>query len=335
MNIGDYKNVWVFIETEQGQAKNTGLELLNPGAQLAAAGQESLVAVVIGKNVDAAVKDAIAYGADQVISVDGDEYQNFSADGYSYVIGKLVEKYKPSVLLIGSTNNGKDLAASAACKLNTGLVADCIAMVGGAGGTVEFTKREFSGNLMAVCSVPETRPQLATVRPGVFKKVQPDAAKTAEVVKEEITTPAEEMKTKVVEVVKTVTDSGIKLEEADVIVAGGRGLGKPENFAILKELADLLGGAIGASRAAVDAGWISHHQQVGQTGKTVGPQIYIACGISGAIQHLAGMSSSKTIIAINKDPDAPIFEIADYCIVGDFQEVIPAMVEEIKKVKAS
>jgi len=336
MNIQDYKNVWVFIETANGQAKNVGLELLNEGRKLSEANNEKLIAVVIGKDVDAAVKSAIAYGADEVILVEGDEYKNYTTDAYANAMVKLVEKYKPSVILIGATNLGRDLGPRVACRLKTGLTADCTGLgVNEETGDIAWTRPAFGGNLMATILCSHTRPQIGTVRPGVFKKAQPDDTRTANVIKEEIRTPVEEIRTKIIDFIKATGEAGVKLEEADIIVSGGRGLGKAENFALIKELADVLGGAVGASRAAVDAGWISPLRQVGQTGKTVGPKIYIACGISGAIQHLAGMSSSEVIVAINKDPEAPIFDVADYGVVGDLFEVIPVLIEEIKKIKAS
>ncbi|HWR42856.1 electron transfer flavoprotein subunit alpha/FixB family protein [Sporomusa sp.] len=336
MNIADYKNVWVFIENAHGQAKNVGLELLNQGRILAAANNEKLLGVVIGKDVDDAVKSAIAYGADEVILVEGEEYKDYNTDGYTNVMVKLVEKHKPSVILIGASNNGRDLGPRIAGRLATGLTADCTGLgINEETGDVAWTRPAFGGNLMATILCSNTRPQIGTVRPGVFKKAQPDAAKTANVIREEIRTPAEDIRTKVVGFIKAVDEAAVNLEEAEIIVSGGRGMGKPENFAIIKELADILGGAVGASRAAVDAGWMPPLQQVGQTGKTVGPKIYIACGISGAIQHLAGMSSSDIIVAINKDPDAPIFDVADYGVVGDLFEVIPVLIEEIKKIKAS
>jgi len=334
MNIGDYKNVWVFIETAHGTVKNVGLELINQGKILAEANQEKVIAVVIGKNNDTAVKSAIEYGADEVICVEGDEYQDFSTDGYTNVMVKLCEKYLPSVILVGATNNGRDLASRVAIRLQTGLTADCTDLGINDNGLITWTRPAFGGNIMATILCADRKPQMGTIRPGVFKKAQPDATRTAEVIKEEIKTPAESIRTKIIDIIKAVEDSGVKLEEAEVIVSGGRGLEKPENFALLRELADVFGGAVGASRAAVDAGWISPLQQVGQTGKTVGPKIYIACGISGAVQHLVGISSSETIIAINKDADAPIFDVADYGVVGDLFEVVPALIEEIKKLKA-
>lgn len=335
MNIVDYKNVWVFIENDHGEVKNVGLELLSQGRILADANHEKLVGVVIGKDVAAAVKSAIAYGADEVLSVEGEEYKDYSTDGYANAMVKLVEKYKPSVLLIGASNNGKDLSPRISARLETGVTADCTVLgINEETREVEWTRPAFGGNYMATVVCSNTRPQIGTVRPGVFKKAQPDDARTALVIKEEISTPAAMIRTKVVDFIKAMGGSAVKLEEAEVIVSGGRGMGKQENFALLKEFADLLGGAVGASRAAVDAGWMPPLQQVGQTGKTVGPKIYFACGISGAIQHLAGMTSSDVIVAINKDPEAPIFDVADYGVVGDLFEVLPALIEEIKKNRA-
>lgn len=333
--MSDYKNIWVFLETANGVAKNVGLELLNEGKRLAQAKQEKVVAVVIGKDNDAAVKSAIAYGADEVISVEGEEYQEFNTDGYTNVMVQLVEKYLPNAIVLGATINGRDLASTAAIRLNTGLTADCTSLDVNDDGLIAWTRPAFGGNLMATILCPESKPEMGTVRPGVFKKAEPDASRTAEVIKEEIKTPAASIRTKIIDVIKAVSASGVKLEEAEVIVSGGRGIGKLENFALLQELADVFGGAVGASRAAVDAGWMSVHQQVGQTGKVVGPKIYIAVGISGAVQHVVGMSSSETIIAINKDPEAPIFDIANYSLVGDLFEIIPVLTEEIKKIKAS
>lgn len=336
MNIEEYKNVWVFIETEHGKVKNVGLELLNQGKILADANNEKIIGVVIGKDMNDVVKTVISYGADEVILVEGEEYKDYTTDGYSNVMTKLVKKYKPSVILIGATINGRDLGPRVACRLQTGLTADCTGLdIDEVSRSIAWTRPAFGGNLMATILCSDTRPQIGTVRPGVFKKINPDDAKTANVIREEIRTPAEEIRTKLIDFIKIAGEEGVKLEEAEIIVSGGRGLGKPENFSIIKELAEVLGAAVGSSRAAVDAGWISPLQQVGQTGKTVGPKIYIACGISGAVQHLAGMSSSDMIIAINKDPDAAIFNIADYAIVGDLFEVVPALTEEIRKYKNS
>jgi electron transfer flavoprotein alpha subunit len=330
----EHKNLWVFIETDEGVAKNVGYELLNPGRTLADKLGEKLVAVVMGKNVEAVAKNAIAYGADQVILVEGDEYDTYNTDGATYAMCALIEKYAPSIVLYGATNNGRDLGPRVACKLETGLTADCTALdIDEETGLLMSTRPTFGGNLMATIACPDHRPQMSTVRPGVFKKPALDEGRIGEIITEELHLDPAQQRVKLVERIKEVAQA-VNLEEAEIIVAGGRGLKEKENFKLVEELAQVLGGTVGASRAAVDADWIPHAHQVGQTGKTVAPKLYIAIGISGAIQHLAGMSGSKTVIAINKDADAPIFRVADYGIVGDLFEVVPAMIEEIKALKA-
>jgi len=332
--LEDFKNLWVYIEAVDGRAKSVGLELLNPGRRLADINKEKLIAVVIGDDACNVAKTAIAYGADEVILVEGDEYKEYSTDGYVNVLDKLVEKYKPSTLLIGATNNGRDVAPRLACRIKTGLTADCTGLdIDEESGNVAWTRPAFGGNLMATILCPNTRPQIGTVRPGVFKKIEPDFSREAKISRERINTPKEGIRTKLIECIKETSGEIVNLEEAEIIVSGGRGLGKAENFSLIRELADVLGATVGSSRAAVDAGWISHMHQVGQTGKTVQPKVYVACGISGAIQHLAGMNSADTIIAINKDEDAPIFDVADYGIVGNLFEVLPVLIEEIKKIK--
>lgn len=331
---GTNKNIWALIEVHNGQAKSVGLEMLVGARKLADAVNEKVVAVVIGKDTEDVVKAAVSYGADQVIVLDSADYAEYSTEGFTYAIEQLVNKYEPSTILIGATINGRDLAPRLAARLKTGLAADCTGLeIDGASGTVQWTRPVYGGNSMAVVECPETRPQIGTVRASVFKRGEPDTARTAEIINENIEIPAGTIRTSIVEKIAEIAE-GIKLEDAEVVVSGGRGVGSAENFALLKELADLLGGAVGASRAAVDAGWISHLAQVGQTGKTVSPKLYIACGISGAIQHLAGMSGSDRVIAINRDPDAPIFEVADYGIVGNIKDVVPALTEAIKKLKA-
>lgn len=328
------KDLWVFVETnEDGTAKNVGIELLTPGKMMAGKQGGALVAVVIGSGVDAAVKAASEHGADKVIVVDSPEFKHYTTDAYAIAMVALVEKYGPTSMLIGATNNGRDLGPRVSCRLHTGLTADCTALdIDAESGNVAWTRPAFGGNLMATILCPNNRPQIGTVRPGVFKKGDVTAA-NAEIIKEDIHVAESDIRTQVIELIREMNDEKVDLEGAEIIVSGGRGVGGPEGFAPIRELADALGATVGASRAAVDSGWISHAHQVGQTGKTVGPKLYIACGISGAIQHLAGMSGSDVIVAINKDPDAPIFDVADYGVVGNLFEVIPVLVEEIKKAR--
>lgn len=327
------KNLWVYIETDEGRAKNVGFELLNPGRAMADKLGEELVAVVIGEGVEQAARDAIAYGADRVLLVEGAEYRNYNTDAATFAMAELIRKYEPSIVLYGATNNGRDVAPRVACTLKTGLTADCTGLdIDEETRLLMSTRPTFGGNLMATIACPDHRPQMSTVRPGVFKKAAYDEGRTGEIVREEVHIDPKNIRVELVERIREVAEA-VNLEEADVIVSGGRGLKAPENFALIRELADALGGVVGASRAAVDAGWIPHAHQVGQTGRTVAPKLYVAVGISGAIQHLAGMSGSDTIVAINRDPDAPIFGVADYGIVGDLFEVVPALIQEIRKKK--
>ena len=329
------KDLWVFVETnEDGTAKNVGIELLTPGKMMAGKQGGALVAVVIGSKVDEAVKAASEHGADKVIVVDGPEYAHYTTDAYAIALCTLVEKYGPTSMLIGATNNGRDLGPRVSCRLKTGLTADCTGLdIDEESGNVAWTRPAFGGNLMATILCPDHRPQIGTVRPGVFKKSDA-VAPAAEIIKEDIHVDAADIRTQVLELIKEAEGENVDLEGAEIIVSGGRGVGGPEGFEPIKALADVLGATVGASRAAVDAGWIAHAHQVGQTGKTVGPKLYIACGISGAIQHLAGMSGSDCIVAINKDPEAPIFDVADYGVVGNLFEVLPVLTEEIKKARA-
>lgn len=329
------KDLWVFIETnEDGTAKNVGLELLTPGKRMADKQGGALVAVVIGEHVDAAVGAANAHGADRIIVVDGPEYAHYSTDAYTIALCTLVEKYGPTSMLIGATNNGRDLGPRVSCRLKTGLTADCTALdIDEESGNVAWTRPAFGGNLMATILCPDHRPQIGTVRPGVFKKCDLVIG-SAEIIKEDIRITQDQIRTQVLELIKEMDSEHVDLEGAEIIVSGGRGVGGPEGFAPVRALAKALGATVGASRAAVDSGWIAHAHQVGQTGKTVGPKLYIACGISGAIQHLAGMSGSDIVVAINKDPDAPIFDVADYGIVGNLFEVLPVLTEEILRAKA-
>lgn len=327
------KNLWVYIETEEGSAKSVGYELLTPGRALADKLGVQLVAVILGENVESVAKTAIAYGADAAILVEGAEYNVYNSDASTYAVHTLIEKYQPDIVLIGATKNGRDLGPRVACKLSTGLTADCTGLdIDDETGYLLSTRPAFGGNLMATIVCPDNRPQMSTVRPGTFKKSAQDSNRSGEIIREDIHIDPANIRTSIIERVKEVTEQ-INLEEAEIIVSGGRGMKKPENFAMLRELAGLLGGSVAASRAAVDSGWLPSAYQVGQTGKTVAPKVYIACGISGALQHLVGMSGSDTIVAINNDPNAPIFKVADYRIVGDVMEVIPAMIEAVKKKK--
>ena len=332
-NLTDYKNIWVFIETECGKAKNVGYELLHVAKELATEKGCKLIAVVIGNKIRSIAQDAICYGADSAIMVDGEEYEYYTTDAFVNAMATLIEKYKPETLMIGATNNGRDMGPRVSCRVKTGLTADCTEIaIDAETGNIAWTRPTFGGNLMATIMCPDHRPQMGTVRPGVFKKGAYDESRTGEIIEEKIHTPKEEIRTRLVERVNEVAES-INLEEAEIIVSGGRGVGSAENFAMLQELADVLGATLGCSRAVVDAGWLPHAHQVGQSGKTVAPKVYFAIGISGAIQHTAGISGSDTIIAVNKDEDAPIFDIADYSIVGNLNEVVPALTEAFKAQK--
>ncbi|MDO5147195.1 MAG: electron transfer flavoprotein subunit alpha/FixB family protein [Eubacteriales bacterium] len=333
-NLTDYKNMWVFVETENGKPKNVGYELISVAKPLAEKKGCELVAIVIGYHVEQAAKDAICYGADSAIVVDRPEYEFYTTDAFAKALTTLVKKYKPETLMLGATNNGRDLGPRVSCRLKTGLTADCTGIdIDEETGNMAWTRPTFGGNLMATIMCPENRPQMGTVRPGVFKKGRYDEAKSGTIVREEIAVAPEEIRTSLVERVKEVAES-VNLEEAEIIVSGGRGVGSQENFAILRELADVLGATVGCSRAVVDAGWMPHAHQVGQSGKNVAPKLYIAVGISGAIQHVAGISGADTILAINKDPDAPIFGVADYGIVGNLNEVVPELTAAFKAKKA-
>lgn len=326
-----YKGVWVFAEQRGGKLANVTLELLGEGRKLADQLQEPLVAVLLGKGIEALSKTLIAYGADKVLQADAAELENFLEDSYTQVLVDLVKKEQPNIILMGATAIGRSLAPKVAARLGTGLTADCTGLeVDVAEKNLLQTRPAFGGNLMATILCPNHRPQMATVRPKVFKPLAEDTSRAGETISVDLSATKWDIRAKVLEVVKE-TGYVVNLEEANIIVSGGRGLCDPKNFAMVEELARVLGGAVGASRAAVDAGWVPYAHQVGQTGKTVGPKIYFACGIHGAIQHMAGMSSSDIIIAINKNPDAPIFKIATYGIVGDVREILPMLTKEFQK----
>lgn len=334
-DLSAYTNVWVYLETHEHRLAGVSAELLGQGRRLADKLGQKLVGVVIDSAPDDAAKDAAAYGADEVLVVRGEVFDRYTTDAFTAALVRLIKKYRPSVLLLGATLNGRDLGPRAACRLGTGLTADCTALdIEEQSGLVVWTRPAFGGNIMADILCPDRRPQIGTVRPNVFKKPQKCGGAGCVFKEEETDFKAEDDRVKITEIVKTLT-ACVNLEEAQVIVSGGRGMKEAKNFAMLEELAGELGAAVGASRAAVDSGWIDQSHQVGQTGKTVAPKIYIACGISGAIQHLAGMSGSDIIIAVNKDPHAPIFDAANYCVVGDLFEVVPALTKAVRAEKAA
>ena len=333
MNKDEWKNLWVYIETEENIAKPVGYELLAPARELANKMEQKLVAVVIGGNVENIANEAIAYVADEVLLVEGDEYYNYSTDAYGYALETLVHKYKPSTILLGATHNGRDLGPRVACNLNTGLSADCTIMdYDKENSNVIWTRPTYGGDLMAAILCSGHRPQMGTVRQGIFKKAKKNRDRTGVIIREDIHIAKEDIRLKLIERVKEVAER-VELEEAEIIVAAGRGIGSPEGYKIIEDFAKELNGVPAASRAIVDAGWVPYAYQVGQTGKIVSPKLYIACGISGAMQHTMGMSGSDCIVAINKDPDAPIFDVADYGIVGDLFEVIPELIEVLKEVR--
>lgn len=329
--IEDYKGVWVFMEQRDGKVANVSYEILSEGRKLADELGTHVGAVIIGENINTLAKQAFAYGADIAYVAEDEVFQHYRTDSYTDVMVDMINTYKPEIVLFGATNNGRDFAARIAVRLNTGLTADCTALtIDKTDRLLEQTRPAFGGNIMATILCPTRRPQMATVRPNVMKMVEPDYSRKGKVIEVQSNVNADDIRTKIIEIIED-TSKTVNLVDADIIVSGGRGLGGPEGFTLIEELALTLGGAMGASRATVDAGWIPHSHQVGQTGKTVAPKLYIACGISGAIQHLAGMQTSDTIIAINKDPEASIFNVATYGIVGDLYEVVPVLIDEFKK----
>jgi len=332
IDITEYHGVWVFAEQRGGALMDVALELLGEGRRLADEIGTELSAVLLGHNVEGLTDTLIAAGADKVYLADQPDLASYTTDAYTKVIYTAIRNYKPEIVLLGATHIGRDLGPCLAVRCGTGLTADCTKLeIDPEDKKLMQTRPAFGGNLMATIVCPNHRPQMSTVRPGVMAKLAPDASRQGEVVRLDVDFEDGDLRTKVLEIVRTAKET-VKLTDAEVIVSGGRGLGTPEGFELLEQLAKKLGGIVGASRAAVDAGWIDHSRQVGQTGTTVKPKIYIACGISGAIQHLAGMQTSECIIAINKNETAPIFEVADYGIVGDLYKVIPAMMEALDQI---
>lgn len=322
------KGIWIVVDQRESAIKKVSYELLSEGRKIADQLGEELAAVLLGSGVADQAASLGEYGADKVYVVDNNLLANYTTDGYTNVLAALAGKYEPAAILLGCTVNGRDLAAQVAQRLNTGLMSDCIDLEL-VDGQLVLTRPVYAGKALVKACCSDARPAMATIRPNIFS-IEP-VAKTAEVITEDI--DPGNIRQVVKEVIKQASTRP-ELTEANVIVSGGLGMKAPENFKTLEELADVLGAAVGASRAAVDAGWVGHSFQVGQTGKAVTPTLYIACGISGAIQHLAGMSSSKCIVAVNKDPEANIFKVADYGIVGDLFEVVPVLKEELAKILA-
>ena len=357
-DISKYKDVWVYIEQREGKIMNVALELLGEGRRLSReiSGDCNVCGLIIGHDTDHLIEELYAYGADKVYQIDDELLKNYTTDGYAKVMTDAIKEYKPEIVLFGATHIGRDLAPRVAARLDTGLTADCTRLDVKTENYIEYleknttldtskirektdninlkqTRPAFGGNIMATIICPKRRPQMSTVRPGVMQKLEKDESRKGELIKVNHKLSKSDIRTEVLEVVKAAKER-VSLTDAEIICSGGRGLGDPSGFELIKKLADKVGGVVGSSRAAVDAGWIDHSHQVGQTGTTVKPKIYFACGISGAIQHLAGMQTSDIIVAINKDPEAPIFEIADYGIVGDLYKVVPQIIEEWENAEA-
>lgn len=332
MSMADYKGVWVFAEQREGELQKVSLELLGEGRKIADKLGVKLTALLLGDNIKSLADTLGRHGADEVLVAESSLLQHYTTDGYTKVICDLANERKPGIIFIGATFIGRDLGPRVAARLTTGLTADCTVLdVDVEKADLLATRPAFGGNLMATIACPDHRPQMATVRPGVFSKL-PDEERNFTVEEVEVKLEESDIRTKIVEIVKEAKEI-VDISEANFIVSGGRGVGSKENFAILEELAEALGGTVAGSRAAVENGWIERDYQVGQTGKTVRPTIYIACGISGAIQHVAGMQESDMIIAINKDASAPIMKTADYAIVGDLLKVVPEMTAQVKELK--
>lgn len=341
MNLEEYKGVFVFAQQVDNEISGIAFELIGKGKDLAKDLNTEVTAVLIGSGVKGLADELAAYGADSVIVVDDPELKDYRTEPYTHALASVINKYKPEIMLIGATAIGRDLGPRVSARVATGLTADCTQLDIGDFPLVAregqeqkhnqllMTRPAFGGNTIATIACPDNRPQMATVRPGVMQKI--DRIEGAKAVVEEYNPGfiPDNKYVEILDVVKSITDT-VDIMDAKILVSGGRGMGCPENFEMLKELADVLGGEVSCSRAVVDAGWEPKDLQVGQTGKTVRPQVYFAIGISGAIQHVAGMEESDLIIAINKDETAPIFEVADYGIVGDALKIVPKLTEVLK-----
>ena len=330
IDLESYRGVWVVAEQKRGVIQSVTYELLGAGRKLADERSSELAAVLIGDGIAGSAQELIHCGADRVFVADAPFYAEYQDEPYARVLCRLINRHKPEIVLCGATTIGRSLIPRVAVQVKTGLTADCTGLAIGEDGGLLQTRPALGGNIMATILTPRHRPQMATVRHKVLKLAAVDESRTGEIIKVEPKEGDDAVRARVIEFVEEV-ESTVNIAEADIIVSGGRGMGGPENFKLIEELALLLGGAVGASRAVVDAGWMPYSHQVGQTGKTVQPKLYIACGISGAVQHLVGMQSSDVIVAINKNPDAPIFEAATYGIVGDVFQVLPTMIDKLKQ----
>ena len=331
VNRDDFRGVWVVAEARGGSVHDVTFELLGRGRELADTLGVKLEAVLVGSGVTDSAQELVARGADVVRVVDDPSLEHYIDEPFAAAVSELILRHKPEIVLTGATAIGRSLIPRVAIRVRAGLTADCTGLaIDDSERQLLQTRPAFGGNIMATIVCPDHRPQMATVRHKVMTALDPDPSRSGEIVAEEVEPDLFRTDVKYLEFVDDLTQT-VNIADADVIVSGGRGMGGPEQFKMLEELAEVLGGALGASRAAVDAGWVPYSHQVGQTGKTVQPKLYIACGISGAVQHLAGMQSSRTIVAINKDPDAPILKAATYGLVGDLFEIVPAMTAAFRK----
>jgi len=330
-DISSYKGVWVFAEQRDGIVASVAFELLAKAKELAKDLNTYVGAILLGSNITGKAQELIYRGADKVFVVDSPALEHYIAENYTKAISGLIGKYKPEIILAGATTTGRSLVSRIAVNIYAGLTADCTGLdIDKEKKILIQTRPAFGGNIMAQIISPNHRPQMATVRHKVMPEAIADSSRKGEIIKDNFDQNLQDKRIKFLDFIKEAI-STVNLSEADIIVSGGRGLGEGKNFSLIEELAEVLGAAVGSSRASVDAGWIPYSHQVGQTGRTVCPKIYIACGISGQIQHLVGMQSAKTIIAINKDSDAPIFKVADYSIVGDIFKVIPLLIKKLKQ----
>jgi len=329
-DIKDYKGIWVFLEQMNGKVQSVAYELLGKAQELSKKLGCDVSGVLIGNKLGDQLDELIFCGADNIYLIEAPELANFQDEPYTNILVELIKKYKPEIFLCGATNIGRSLISRVAINIKAGLTADCTGLdIDPDKKILLQTRPAFGGNIMATIISPNYRPQMATVRHKVFQPLDPDKKRKGKIIRESFDSVLYFSRTKLLDIVEEI-ESTVNLSEADIIVSGGRGMGGPENFKFLEELAHVLGAAVGSSRASVDAGWMPYSHQVGQTGRTVAPKIYIACGISGQIQHLVGMQSSKIIVAINKDPEAPIFKVATYGIVGDLFQIVPALTQAFK-----